>query len=197
MRKECRYCALSQDIFKINSRSKGNIIRLYVSAIKHWGEKIIFNGRELRLNNDSFGGLVVSMLASGTRVRGFKPGIWKKSSACLPSEGKWKNLSHVPALRHVKEPSTSVNYECVSKIPCIIPSFASRGLSCLCGAWRLWRWMWGTHWGKGTIGLQTAVPKKPHKRPLTFLTFSLNNAEWVTRCTISYPNFKLHWNEIW
>jgi hypothetical protein len=41
------------------------------------------------------GGLVVNMLASGTRVRGFKPGRsrWifqasEKSSACLPSEGK-------------------------------------------------------------------------------------------------------------
>jgi hypothetical protein len=52
-----------------------------------------------------FGGLAVSMLASGTQVRGFKPGrsrrIFraKKSSACLPSEGK----SHVAAFRHVKE----------------------------------------------------------------------------------------------
>jgi hypothetical protein len=63
----------------------------------------------------------------------------KKSSACLPSEGKWKNLSHVPALRHVKEPSTSVN--------------PSRGLSCLCGAWRLWRWMRELFGGKGTISL--------------------------------------------
>ena len=105
---------------------------------------------------DGFGDLVVSMLASGTRVRGFKPGRrrWifrasEKSSACLPSKGKWKNLSHVPALRHVKEPSTSVNYECASEIHCIVPSFASRGLLCLCGAWRLWRWMRGTHWGQG------------------------------------------------
>ena len=47
---------------------------------------------------------VVIMLATGTRVRGFKPSRsrWifrasEKSSACLPSEGKWKNLSHVPA----------------------------------------------------------------------------------------------------
>jgi hypothetical protein len=44
---------------------------------------------------DGFGGLVVSMLASGSRVRGFDPdrSRWifsdvKKSSACLPSEGK-------------------------------------------------------------------------------------------------------------
>ena len=44
---------------------------------------------------DGFGGLMVRMLVSGTRVRGFKPGQsrWifrasEKSSACLPSEGK-------------------------------------------------------------------------------------------------------------
>ena len=43
---------------------------------------------------DGFGGLVVSMLASGTQVYGFKPGrsrwifrTWK-SSVCLPPEGK-------------------------------------------------------------------------------------------------------------
>jgi hypothetical protein len=47
------------------------------------------------LCQDGFGGLVVSMLASGTRVRGLKPSRsrWifqasEKSSACLPSEGK-------------------------------------------------------------------------------------------------------------
>ena len=69
---------------------------------------------------DGFGGLVVSMLA--IRVRGFKPdrSRWifrasEKSSACLPSVGKWKNLSHVPALRHVKEPSASVNYDVLAK----------------------------------------------------------------------------------
>ena len=44
---------------------------------------------------DGFGGVVVSMLASRIRVRGFKPGRsrWifrapEKSSAYLPSEGK-------------------------------------------------------------------------------------------------------------
>jgi hypothetical protein len=46
------------------------------------------------LASGTFGGLVVSTLASGTQVRGFKHGrsrrIFraKKSSACLPSEGK-------------------------------------------------------------------------------------------------------------
>ena len=45
--------------------------------------------------SDGFGSLVVSTLASGTRVRGFKLGrsrrifrASEKSSACLPSEGK-------------------------------------------------------------------------------------------------------------
>jgi hypothetical protein len=44
---------------------------------------------------DGFGGIVVSMLASGSRVRGFEPDrrLWifsdvKKSSACLPLEEK-------------------------------------------------------------------------------------------------------------
>ena len=44
---------------------------------------------------DGFGGLVVSILATGTQVRGFKPGrsrwiflVSAKSSVCLPSEGK-------------------------------------------------------------------------------------------------------------
>ena len=47
------------------------------------------------VRHDDFGGLVVSILATGTRVRGFKPGrsrwIFRasgKSSVCLPSEGK-------------------------------------------------------------------------------------------------------------
>jgi hypothetical protein len=50
-----------------------------------------------------FCGLVVSTLTSGTQDRGFEPSrIFreKKSTACLPSEGK----SHVADLRHVKEP---------------------------------------------------------------------------------------------
>ena len=47
-----------------------------------------------RYSNDGFGGLVVSMLASGTQDRGFDPGrsrrIFraKKSTACLPWGGK-------------------------------------------------------------------------------------------------------------
>jgi hypothetical protein len=51
----------------------------------------LFKGKQ---EQSGFGGLVVSMLASGTQVRGVKPGrsrrIFRanKSSACLPSEGK-------------------------------------------------------------------------------------------------------------
>ena len=135
---------------------------------------------------DGFSGLAVSTLASGTRVRGFKPGrsrrifrASEKSSACLPSEGKWKNLSHVPALRNVKEPSTSVNYKCVSRIPCIVPSFASRGLLCLCGAWRLWSRMRGTHWGQGyNRPTYCSAEKAPHA---TF-TFTLLRMLNITDC---------------
>jgi hypothetical protein len=67
---------------------------------------------------DGFGRLVVSILATGTRVRGFKPSRnrWifrasEKSSVCLPSEGKSNNMSHVPALRHVKNPSVSCSLQ--------------------------------------------------------------------------------------
>jgi hypothetical protein len=60
--------------------------------------------------NSGFGGLVASMLTSGTQDRGFAPGrsrrIFreKNSSAYLPSEGKYSRLPHVADLRHVKEP---------------------------------------------------------------------------------------------
>jgi hypothetical protein len=54
-------------------------------------------------------GPVVSILASGTQVRGFKPGRGRRifranKLACLSSVGKYSLLSHVAALRHVKEP---------------------------------------------------------------------------------------------
>jgi hypothetical protein len=34
----------------------------------------VFNGDECKTSASGFGGLVVSMLASGTQFRGFKPG---------------------------------------------------------------------------------------------------------------------------
>jgi hypothetical protein len=55
---------------------------------------VIFWGYDAALHcrRDGFGGLVVSTLSTGTRVRGFKPGpIFRasgKSSVCLPSERK-------------------------------------------------------------------------------------------------------------
>jgi hypothetical protein len=58
---------------------------------------------------NGFGGLVVSMLASGTQDHGFASSqgrriFWaKKSSACLPLEGKQSRLPHVTDLRHVKD----------------------------------------------------------------------------------------------
>ena len=58
---------------------------------------------------DGFGGLVVSMLASGTQVCGFNPSRSRwifavvKILSMPSSGGKEKNLSHIPALRHVKE----------------------------------------------------------------------------------------------
>ena len=62
------------------------------------------------------------MLAFGTQVRGFKPGrsrrIFrvKKSSARLPSEGKYSRRSHVVNLRHVKEPKSDVEVATFGKI---------------------------------------------------------------------------------
>jgi hypothetical protein len=57
-----------------------------------------------------FGGLAVSILASGTQVRGFKRGRIRRifrakkfSQHAFLSEGKQSRPSHVAALRHVKE----------------------------------------------------------------------------------------------
>jgi hypothetical protein len=69
-----------------------------------------------------FGGLVVSTLVSGTRVRGFNPGrnrwifpVCYKSSSMPFFGGEVKYVSHVPALRHVKERSNFVNYGLLAK----------------------------------------------------------------------------------
>jgi hypothetical protein len=58
----------------------------------------------------ALGGVVISVLATGPKVCGFKPGRGRwilrviKSVALLPSEGKYSRRSHVVDLRHVKEP---------------------------------------------------------------------------------------------
>jgi hypothetical protein len=66
---------------------------LYYTGNGSWDSSVCLRV-SVGLTSCGFGGLVVSMLASGTQVRGFKPGqsrqIFqaKKSTACLPSEGK-------------------------------------------------------------------------------------------------------------
>ena len=42
----------------------------------------------------------------------------------------------------------------------------------------------GNSLGKGTIGLQAAVPKRPHTRPLT-LTFNLEFCQFSSYCDIA------------
>jgi len=75
------------------------------------------------------------VLASGTRIRGFKPGrsrrIFraKKSSARVPSEGNYSRRSHVVNLRNVKEPKSDVEVATFGKIlgnlsPIVLPSDA-------------------------------------------------------------------------
>jgi hypothetical protein len=92
---------------------------------------------------------VVSMLASGTQVRGFKPGrsrrIFraKKSSACLPSEGKKSLRPNVVALRHVKDPynyrgSRNCKLNSLGHFSPIVLRFYTRGL-CHPYAERAWR----------------------------------------------------------
>ena len=90
--------------------------------------------------SSGFGGLVVSMLASGTQDRGFDPGrsrrIFraKKSTACLPWGGS-KAVSHVADLRGMsKNPGFTWKSKSQAKLTGnfspIIPSFADRSLSC-------------------------------------------------------------------
>jgi hypothetical protein len=67
---------------------------------------------------DGFSGLVPEFTVSNPdEAVGFF--LCKKSSARLPPERKLNNLSHVPTLRHVKEPSNCGKLRIVSKIPSI------------------------------------------------------------------------------
>ena len=94
----------------------------------------------LMFSFSGFGGLVVSMLASGTQDRGFDPGrsrrIFpaKKSTACLPWGGS-KAVSHVADLRGMsKNPGFTWKSKSQAKLTGhfspVIPSFADRGPSC-------------------------------------------------------------------
>jgi hypothetical protein len=58
----------------------------YAASSAEWQQVSRPETAKFILHISGFGGLVVSMLASGTRVRGFFRA--KKSSACLPSEAK-------------------------------------------------------------------------------------------------------------
>jgi hypothetical protein len=114
---------------------------------------------------------VVRMLASGSRVRGFKPGLpksldlfcVKKSSACLPPEGKLSNMSHVPTLWHVKEPSNCSKLRFASKIPStkFPPSLVEDSRAAWCDGASGDECGNNYVRGKGTIGFKTAVPKRP------------------------------------
>jgi hypothetical protein len=55
--------------------------------------------------------------------------VWQKSSSMPSFGGEVKYVSHVPALRHVKEPSNFVNYGLLAKSLALVPSFASREVS--------------------------------------------------------------------
>jgi hypothetical protein len=92
------------------------------------------------------------MLASGNQVRGFEPdrscGLFraKKSSACLPSEGKYSRRAHDADLRHVKEPFVEVEFAFVGKITGhllpIFPHFPARAFSRRCRRGGSWRRKW-------------------------------------------------------
>ena len=78
-----------------------------------------------------FGGLVVSMLPSGTQDRGFDPG---RSRRIFPWGGS-KAVSHVADLRGMsKNPGFTWKSKSQAKLTGhfspILPSFADRGLSC-------------------------------------------------------------------
>jgi hypothetical protein len=102
---------------------------------------------------------VVSMLASGSRVRGFKPG--------LPSEGKSNNLFHVPTLGHVKEPSSCGSLRAAGKIRMFsfLPSLIEVSRAAWCGVPLEMKEVTIPIWG--TKGLST------RPRCITLITHSL------------------------
>jgi hypothetical protein len=76
--------------------------------------------------------------------------LLKKSSACLPSEGKSNNLSYVPTLRHVKDPISCSSLRADSKIRVcsFLPSLIEASRAAWCGApleiTEGTIWIWGT-----------------------------------------------------
>jgi hypothetical protein len=123
--------------------------------------------RRLRCSSGSHAGLWFAGSNPAEAVGFF---LCTKSSACLPPEGTLNNLSHVPTLRHVKEPSNCGKLRIFSKIPSIKkfpPSLAEGSHAVWCDGAS------GDEWGNYVRGrvqstLKVAVPKDPAKRPLTF-----------------------------
>jgi hypothetical protein len=116
--------------------------------------------------------------AGSNPVEAVESFLCKKSSACLPLEGKLNNLSHVPTLRHVKEPSNCGKLRVASQIPSIkVPSFVSRGLSRRLVRWRLWRWRRELRQGWGTINSKKLQCRKTP--PSDLLTFKVRHPRCV------------------
>jgi hypothetical protein len=86
-------------------------------------------------------------------------------------------LSHVPTLRHVKEPLSRSVLRAESEITSTVSSFANRGLSRRLVRWRLWRWMrelftfkglqWACYQGLGASGF-VPYPSFNHHQLLAF-----------------------------
>jgi hypothetical protein len=83
----------------IKSDCQTQLLNVFGQIAMYWEEKKMQGHSVLEClrtpTADGFGGLVVRMLVSVSRIRGFAPyrSRWifsdvKKSSACLPSEGK-------------------------------------------------------------------------------------------------------------
>ena len=90
-------------------------------------------------------------------------------------------MSHVPALRHVKNPTeSSWSTALLANSLVIVPAFSGRGLAHLYDAWHLWRWMRELVEGKNTVGRTAAVLKKPYKA--TFNLFNLYVCMYVYVC---------------
>jgi hypothetical protein len=92
----------------LNIRILSQAVVLEVHTKSGWG--YVMSVYKCNLCYVALGGLVVSVLATGPKARGFKPGRGRwilrviKFAAPLPSEGKKSRRSHVVDLRHVKEP---------------------------------------------------------------------------------------------
>jgi hypothetical protein len=97
----CRQMPKQSILYYVNAKHCGMFVVLTACSrgVRFGGSNIPniqpeLNGFPSSKGKVGFGGLVVNMLASGTQVRGFKPGqssrIFraKKFSACLLSEGK-------------------------------------------------------------------------------------------------------------